>query len=661
MKRNLKYGLLCLALAFGARGQASTLNARSAASGAYTPYTVTLIDELSGFAPAEDATTDFTRTGMYRFLRADSTGYYHVAKIDGRWWLIDPDGYAGINMAVTSIENTNVQGDYDLIRKNGYNGIGNFISSESQTKNAYNTQNVFQFSYSRRVPFHANYLSSRSSQYTTSIAAADMSKYVFVLDPDFEGFVQSEVNSKIRPCVGERDLLGWFTDNEIPFNQDQLKLLTRDLPATDPSRIAALVWAAEQGISEEACVNGTTSNAQQEAFAIYLAETYYSIVERQIRVVDSVHMILGSRLHGRPRAIQGVVNASHAHTDVTSVNFYDKFCPNDQIARSSWTNDHPCLVGEFYVKDANFYKGTQAGAGWYVNGQADRGRWYQNTCLQLLQNKCFIGWHYFRYMDDGTSNKGMVNANRQEYTDMTQFMRELNQQVYRLVDYFDGIDRARHDETSQGHFTAIADTYTILGSAQQDNFGSETSLQVMNNLQQAKRKEAFFNFDIQAVDSLLPYLKHAELQITCSGTDNMSHNLFVSGLEDNGWQENTLCGALEYANDAWKTLYNRLGTYDEVPVANQTYCFDVTNWLLAGMPASFKIHALTKTDTPVRFYSREAGQHQPKLILTFWGEWDLPSDYSGVQTKEVPTKVLHNGQILIRKGEHKYTILGMKY
>ena len=145
MNSIFRYTCLGLLLLLGIQGQASTLGARAAASGSYTTYTITLVDEVSGFCTAEDASDDFTRTGMYRYLRADSTGFYHVEKMGDRWWLIDPDGYAGINMAVTSIENTRVQDDYDLIRKNGYNGIGNFITTESQTKNAYNSQNVFQF------------------------------------------------------------------------------------------------------------------------------------------------------------------------------------------------------------------------------------------------------------------------------------------------------------------------------------------------------------------------------------------------------------------------------------------------------------------------------------------------------------------------------------
>lgn len=659
MKSTFRYVWLCLLLLLVAQGRAATLGARAAASGSYTSYPIVLLDELSGFSIADEASDDFTRTGMYRYLRVDSTGFYHVEKIGDRWWLIDPDGYAGINMAVTSIENTRVQDDYDLIRKNGYNGIGNFITTESQTKNAYNSQNMFQFSYSRRVPMHAEYIKTRE----VPVSITKKENYVFVLDAEFESYVAQLVQTKISPCVSERDLLGWFTDNEIPFNQDQLQLLTRDLPAGDPSREAALEWAAERGLNESDCMNGATSNADKEAFATYLAQTYYTIVERQIRAVDSVHMILGSRLHGRPRAIAGVVAASHAHTDVTSVNFYDKFCPDDQIADPAWTQDHPCLVGEFYIKDANFYNGTQAGAGWYVNGQEDRGRWYQNTCLQLLQSKCFIGWHYFRFMDDGTSNKGMVNANREEYTEMTNYMRQLNLHVYRLIEYFDHTQYAPQTSVSKGVFAPAADTYTILGSTQTDNYGAEPVLQVMNNLYQKNRKEAFIRFDLSSIDSLLPYLKHAELQLTCAETDLLAHNLFVSGIENTDWQEHTLCGAIAYESEALKTTFNRLDTYKEPFHEGEVYRFDVSQWLLMGYPPSFKVHATEKTETPVCFHSREAHTVSPRLCITLWGDHSLPAGIAdnSADGSASPSAVkrLENGIVIITRGEGKYNLLGI--
>ena len=148
-----------------------------------------------------------------------------------------------------------------------------------------------------------------------------------------------------------------------------MRNLVKDLPAGDPSREAALAWAAEKGLSESDCINYTAKVTEEikKEFAAYLADHYFKTVSAAIRKYDQNHLILGSRLHGRPRAIEGVVAASHQYMDVTSVNFYDRWSPNEQIAASSWTADKPCLVGEFYIKDINAQSKSQSGAGWYVN------------------------------------------------------------------------------------------------------------------------------------------------------------------------------------------------------------------------------------------------------------------------------------------------------
>ena len=403
-----------------------------------------LVSMISGYTPLSDGTDDFTRYGSCKYLRTDSTGFFYTKKIDGRWWMIDPNGYAGINMGVTSMNSGNIQNDYDRIKNIGFNGIGNFIGNESQTKTGYNLQNYNTFSYTRALNFFLGYKNVRKTYYSNTPSTVDGNvNYVLVFDPKFTTYCDDQAKANALPFVNDRDLLGYFTDNEINFNQDQLQLLVRDLPAGDPSRDSALVFATSRGLTATDCSNYSTNVTEQmkQDFAIQLANHYYSVISAAIRKYDPNHLIIGSRLNGRPRAIQGVVNASEKYMDVTSVNFYDKFTPNEQIAYSQWTNDKPCIVGEFYIKDVNIFSTTQSGAGWYVNNQASRGDFYQNTCLELLKNKCYIGWQYFKFQDDSDSNKGIVNGSGAEYADMTALMNELNQQVYHLCDFYDAKSR----------------------------------------------------------------------------------------------------------------------------------------------------------------------------------------------------------------------------
>lgn len=617
---------LFLFVAFILTGQNDYVNiqVKNNYSGGWGTQKTKLVELIPDFESLPDGGDDYTRYGTYKYLRTDSTGFFYTKKIDGRWWMVDPDGYAGINIAATSFTPAEIQDDYDVIRKNGYNGTGSFLSSESQTKSGYNMQNYSNFSFTRRLNFFLSYKNVRKNYYTTPANVAGSLNHIFVLDPEFEAYADRLAETNTAPFIDERDLLGWYTDNEINFNQDQLRNLVRDLPEGDPSRDAALAFAATKGLTEHDCINYTANVTEEikKEFATYLAEHYYRVVSEAIRRYDPNHLILGSRLHGRPRGIQGVVDASHQYMDVTSVNFYDRFSPDEQIAKASWTADKPCIVGEFYVKDINVFSSPQPGAGWYVNSQADRGKFYQNTALELLENGCYIGWQYFRFQDDPDSNKGIVNGARKEYTEMTAYMNELNKQVYRLCDFYDGVNRRPDYSTLEKVIDVSEDTYVIPGSGNNSNFGDATDLEIKHDRLEANRREAFLKFDLSSVKSLLPYLKHAELEVTCTERDRTQHSIFVSGIEDTSWEENTFTGAIHTSKNDWKRGYNRLD-FKKGSFPSGLNSFDVTTWVSdksTSEVVSFKIHNLDNNSSIVKIASKENSDINvhPKLKLTFW-------------------------------------------
>jgi hypothetical protein len=601
-----------------------TIQVKSNYSAGWGSQRAKLVSLIPNYTDVTDGRSDFTRYGTYKHLRTDSTGYFYAKKLDGRWWMIDPNGYAGINIAATSFTTSSIQNDYDITRRIGFNGTGNFLSSESQTKSGYNLQNYSTFSFTRRLNFFLSYKNVRKNYYSTPTAVQGSSDHILVLDPQFAIFCDDLAKTNVTPFASERDLLGWFTDNEINFNQDQLQSFVKDLLPGDPCRDSALVWAAARGLSETDCINYTTKVTEtlKQEFAIYLAERYFKIVSEAIRKYDPNHLMLGSRFHGRPRGIQGVINASHKYMDVTSVNFYDKWSPAEQISKDTWTNDKPCIVGEFYIKDINQQTVAQSGAGWYVNSQAHRGYFYQNTCIDLLKNKNYIGWHYFRYADDDDgSNKGIVNRSGVEYTDMTRYMEEFNEQVYRLCDFYDGIDRRPNLATKTENVIAYEDTYLVPGATNTSNFGTAQELEVRYNSTEANRREAYMKFDISALKSLLPYLKSAELELSCTATDATTRYVFASGISDTSWQETTLNGELRNPNADWKNGYNRLNFLKGV-IAQGKLNFDVTTWIF-DQPngiVSFKIHDLNSTTSSLKIASKENPivDFRPKLKLTFW-------------------------------------------
>jgi hypothetical protein len=91
---------------------------------------------------------------------------------------------------------------------------------------------------------------------------------------------------------------------------------------------------------------------------------------------------------------------------------------------------------------------NKTGAGWNVKTQRDRGLFYQNFTLALLESRGCVGWHWFKYADNDPantkadpsnldSNKGIINCSYKPYTELLDAMQALNAQVYPLTAFFD--------------------------------------------------------------------------------------------------------------------------------------------------------------------------------------------------------------------------------
>lgn len=433
-------------------GQTTVLLETKTSSGSGTTWfaqQAKLITLLPNFTPVADATSlDINKYGSSNQVNDVATGFFHTKKIANRWWIIDPDGKGQFNIAMNSLYNLGTDSAiavvYDRLWALGFNGSGSFLTDESQTI-PYNNTHSNQFSYTRRINFFSNYKNVRKNYYSTPTAVQGSANYVLVLDPKFAEYCDLLAQS-IAQYKDEKNLLGYFLDNEINFDEFQLINFLTDLLPGDPSYDEALAFATANGLTKEQVVAGQASSTVVYAFSAKLAEHYYEVATTALKKYDPNHLILGSRLHGRARGLEGVVKACAKWSDVISVNFYDYYCPDNQITNPGtylkWI-DKPCIVSEFYIKgeDAKIagWVSSYSGAGWVVKTQANRGVWYQNTCLELLKSKRFVGWHYFKYMD-ATSNCGIVKneANgKEEYFDLTSQMTLLNNNRFKLQNYYD--------------------------------------------------------------------------------------------------------------------------------------------------------------------------------------------------------------------------------
>ncbi len=253
--------------------------------------------------------------------------------------------------------------------------------------------------------------------------------------------------------IHDPTLLGYYVDNELPWREDAL---TRYL-SLDPSDInfkKALEWILEERNlqSAEADVGDIKSNLtkdEQDRFLGLIARRYFGIVSKVLRERDPNHLFLGSRLHAPALRLKSVYEVLGEYADVISVNYYHRWTPR-KSELDDWTTfsrGKPVVISEWYVKGEDSGYTNTDGAGGVVRSQVDRGRFYQNFALGLLESKSCIGWFWHTYRDtkdlpDG-SNKGFLSVRYEVFDGLVGQAREINGQVYPLISYFDGLSHVR--------------------------------------------------------------------------------------------------------------------------------------------------------------------------------------------------------------------------
>jgi hypothetical protein len=386
-----------------------------------------------------------------------ATGFFYPKKIGDRWWLVDPQGCLFLHKAVVAVsplggpsaetafkekfgsDSNWVASASSLLHSNGFNGLGAWSDTERLR------QASQPLVYTRIWDFMSRYGQKRGGTYQQSGHIGYPQDCIFVFDPEFEKFCDNYA-SQLAKTKDDPWLLGHFSDNEMPFKRDAIVHYLQ-LPEPDPGHQAARAWLQVRH-GPQAAVKDITEQDREDFLAL-VTDRYYRIVSSAIKKYDPNHLFLGSRFHGGELNYPEVFKAAGAYVDVMAVNYYRAWTPSqEKLAMWSRESGRPILITEWYVKGVDSGLPNNSGAGWIVKSQGDRGLFYQNFTLALLESKVCVGWHWFKYGDNDPSepntdpsnrdsNKGIVTFRYKPYSALLEAMKPLNDRVYALADYFD--------------------------------------------------------------------------------------------------------------------------------------------------------------------------------------------------------------------------------
>ncbi len=435
---------------------------KNATDSVWKPYTAKTIDKLPNFSITKDPNTD--QYGGWKVGSQKATGFFRTEKIGNRWWIIDPEGNLFIHKGVAVVspgtsdnqekalaekfktEKNWAKEETDFLKKQGFNGTGAWSKVDflRETKNPL----VYTVIVSPMGSYKQQHLKKFNGKYEEAGWQGYRYDLAMVFDPEFDQHVEKEI-SKIAKYKNDKYLLGYFTDNELPWVDDALDRHLTKLQKNEAGNIAAQKWL-DQRKGKPSTIADVT-DADRLEFTGFYFETYLKKVAEAVKKYDPNHLYLGCRFNQELDELDNpkIFEVAGKYMDIVSVNHYRKWEPQQEILKNweKWSGK-PFIITEWYTKGEDSGLPNKTGAGWNVPTQNDRGLFYQNFIIELLKSNACVGWHWFRYQDNDPenlktdysnrdSNKGIINSNYDRYEPLLEHMKFFNDNTYQLIQYLD--------------------------------------------------------------------------------------------------------------------------------------------------------------------------------------------------------------------------------
>lgn len=385
-----------------------------------------------------------------------ATGFFRVEEVDGRWWLVAPNGRlhfmtgidcmgAGSHPHVDEVVRAAYSwwpdregpfaaaygfwwlGEYhpaggapslyraNLIRKRGAGELDRLALARAIVRVlAWQFSSIGNWSDERlfalkRLP----YVTMGPPTWEVSTPKATEKMH----DPFDPGF-PAEARRVARKLAGYRDdpwCIGHFVDNEVDWDAVPDKVL-----AGPPERAARAHWiaalrekygtvarlAAAWGISatsfstlrwsdrRNSAKLSSTAWEDAAAFRGEFADRWFRAWGEAVREADPNHLVLGSRFSNRPAEC---VKAAGRHMDVVSFNQYSERPEPEEYDKWYELTGKPFLIGEYGFNSLDDGLLTTAVP---VANRKERGIGYRYYTEQMAALPYFVGGHYFQWIDE---------------------------------------------------------------------------------------------------------------------------------------------------------------------------------------------------------------------------------------------------------------------
>ena len=371
-----------------------------------------------------------------------ATGNFYTAKVDGMWWLVDPEGKLfwshGINCVGFGSGSTQVSD-----REKYFTGLKsgeprfNFYQANLARKfgEKWREQSILHI-HNRLKSWGVNtianwsdasvYLSNpRRTPYTANIgyraAALDGEAYKFpdVFDPQFRESLEASIRRSAESTLNDSWCMGYFVDNEL-YLSDYAKwpaIIMKQKPGgaaknafvghikTRHSTIKSFnsKYKTKFGSWEQLLKATSLPEAAVVDFSDFnkvMVDRYYSTCSEAMKKFAPGKLYMGNRFnlyriyYPNDTLINYVIKKAAEYCDVVSINYYRFACEDLLLPEGI---DKPIIIGEFHFGALD--RGLCHTGLRNVATQEQRSEIYQYYLKDALENRQIVGTHWFQYGD----------------------------------------------------------------------------------------------------------------------------------------------------------------------------------------------------------------------------------------------------------------------
>ncbi len=412
-----------------------------------------------------------------------ATGHFRTEKVDGQWWLVDPDGYLFFSVGVCLAGNKSetlitpkrtkagffeyLPDDKDYLRwvgrsMQGKQELANFPAMNYARLLGKDWESIDRDGIHNRLrAWGMNTLGAWTDEkmqkdartpYTLIASSGWTVANPKQFPSPFGDTFEADVRAALQKFAWARDdpyCLGIFIDNELEW-PDRFTPAVYEMDETDPTkqwvlatlkkRYGSLAELNEAWDTAFADWNGVLAAkpdsipkaASDDIEPLYLdfTTTYFTKCKAAINDVLPHKLYLGCRAHRGPPVIG---RGAAGHVDVFSVNVYDSHVRASQVPPDI---DMPILAGEFHFGAVDRgVPGPGLCGSW---DQRQRGLAFCNYLASALADPRFVGVHWFQWLDQSAAGRfdrenhqcGLVDVTGRSYPEFVELISRATRAMY---------------------------------------------------------------------------------------------------------------------------------------------------------------------------------------------------------------------------------------